>query len=84
MKPMMIAATMLAAAGAVQAGQTANFTAGESEQSPRVQAFYQEQCKQWSSADWLKPEQREAFVQQCVKDMAQAWPVGMATGGGGE
>lgn len=79
MKSIMIAAALLAAAGAANAAQTANF--GTNENSPRVQPFYQAKCKQWSSADWIQPAQREAFMQQCVKDMAAAWPVGMAKGG---
>lgn len=75
--PVVVALTLGLFSGVANAVESANFSAKENEDTPRVQSFYRSQCTEWSRADWIQTDQREAFIAQCMQNMKLAWPVGI-------
>lgn len=71
----------LALAGTAGAVESTFFPGNEPEDSPRVMAYYQSQCEQWSKADWIQTDQRASYTHQCVVSMADVRPIGFEAGG---
>ncbi len=46
------------------------------EQDPRVIAFYNQRCAQWTDESQLQNQAREAFHANCMASAPQLWPVG--------
>jgi hypothetical protein len=45
---------------------------------PRAKEAYTYQCKEWAAQSPFENEQaREAYIENCVSDMAKVWPLGM-------
>lgn len=53
------------------------------ETDPRVVAFYNQQCTQWSEQSNLQGAEREAFHANCMASASQLWPVGPEPDGDG-
>ena len=51
---------------------------GEDENSPKVQAFYQNQCQKLAAGQSLSSGSNaySEYMNQCLKDMKAVWPIG--------
>lgn len=43
---------------------------------PQVVAFYDRQCNRMADQNGLQGEARDAFLQDCLENAADTWPVG--------
>lgn len=58
------------------AGSASNALAAGDAVPPEVQALYERTCSEWSQQSWIAPDGRNAFYQNCMKDIADAIPSG--------
>ena len=45
-----------------------------------VQALYERTCSEWSKQSWIAPDARNAFYDNCLKDIPLAVPSGYEEG----
>jgi hypothetical protein len=78
LKQILITTLFFTAASSAIAAAHATMAGLSDPNDPRVKEAYTAQCNEWAGQTTFENEQaKDTYMNNCVSDMAQVWPVGM-------